>query len=197
MGQFDDESVNPEEWVDLYGDLLYSYAYGRSKNTHLAEEAVQETFARGVMKVSSFSGKSSVKSWLFGILRNVIREHARKAKPSEVFEDEVSLSEEIAGGSRGMTALRSLSPIDAVQRLEFWELVETCLAKLPATTARVFWEKEVQGISTPEISEATGISPGNIWVRLHRARVFMQECLSDMLRLGRKEKRSEKDSSSD
>lgn len=197
MDKSDDENMNPETWVDLYGDLLYSYAYGRSRDVHLAEEAVQETFARGVSKLSSFSGKSSVKSWLFGILRNVLREHARKAKPSEIFEEDNGLQWELAGGSGGVTALRTLSPLEAVQRLEFWELVEACLAKLPAKTAQVFWEKEVKGVSTPDIAKATGISPGNIWVRLHRARVFMQECLSNMLKLGPKEKHSEKDDAND
>ncbi len=184
--------TNPEEWVDLYGDLLYSYAFARTKDEHLAEEAVQETFARGVSKLSSFSGKSQLKTWLFGILRNVLREHARKNKPSEVFEEESEQIWDVAGGAGGVAALRSLSPYDAVQRIEFWELVEACLARLPAKTAQVFWEKEVRGTSTSELAEAEGISPGNVWVRLHRARLYMQECLADMLGMWRKKDPSKK-----
>lgn len=180
-----EEYTNPEEWVDLYGDLLYSYAFGRTKDEHLAEEAVQETFARGVSKLSSFGGKSQIKTWLFGILRNVLREQARKSKPTEAFEEENGLQWELSGGTNSVAALRSLSPSEAVQRLEFWEIVEACLAKLPAKTAKVFWEKEIRGTTTKEIVENEGITAGNIWVRLHRARLHMQECLANMLKFGR------------
>jgi RNA polymerase sigma-70 factor (ECF subfamily) len=195
MSILEEQAVNPEAWVGLYGDLLFGYAYSRTKNRHMAEEVVQETFARGVRRISSFNKDSSVKTWLFGILRNVLRENARNTMSTEVFEEEEGGGIDFASGAGGIGALRSLSPIEAVQRLEFWEVVQSCLAHLPTKTAAVFWEKEVVGASTAAIADAEGITSGNVWVRLHRARGFLQECLAGMLKLGGAKK--EKDNNDD
>lgn len=183
-----ESGINPEEWIDRYGDLLYSYAFSRTKDAHLAEEVVQETLARGVRKLASFNGKSNVKTWLLGILKNVLRENARKSKPSNYFQEE-DYDWDISAGAGNITALRALTPIEVVQRIEFWEVVETCLNKLPVSLAEVFREKEIEGKSTDEVAESKGISEGNVWTRIHRARKFMQDCLKDMLKLGGKNKR--------
>ena len=49
--------------------------------------------------------------------------------------------------------------------------------KLPKTTARVFFQREVMGADTDEICKDEEITASNCWVILHRARIGLRECL--------------------
>jgi RNA polymerase sigma-70 factor (ECF subfamily) len=165
---------NPSEWVENYSESLYSLAYFRTRNRFEAEEAVQETFFRGLRKLDTFAGKSTVKTWLTGILKNVLHERFRKEKRRVA---ELNVME-----SKGLEVvdLKSVSPDRAVEHSEFWELVGSCLARLPKKTADIFWAKEVEGLSTATIAAEQGVTDNNVWVSMHRARSFLRECLDFM-----------------
>jgi hypothetical protein len=60
---------HPEQWVELHGDYLFSYALMRPRDTTKAEDAVQETFLAALKGGKSFAGRSAEKSWLVGILK--------------------------------------------------------------------------------------------------------------------------------
>ena len=49
--------LNPESWVDDYGEYLYRYAYSRLREKNAAEEVVQETFLAGVRYSEQFAGR--------------------------------------------------------------------------------------------------------------------------------------------
>ena len=53
---------------------LYRYAMGRCRNTHVAEDLVQETFLRACRAQEKLRNPSAARAWLYTILRN---EHAR------------------------------------------------------------------------------------------------------------------------
>ena len=44
-------------------------------------------------------------------------------------------------------------------------------------TARVFTLREIMGVSTEEICTEFGITSGNCWVLIYRARMSLRECL--------------------
>ena len=181
-----DAQPTPSEWVECYGDLLFSFAYSRTGNIDVAEDAVQETLFRGIRALGNFQGKSSVKTWLMGILRNVIRESRRKSDRS-IGVDDIEVEREDALESSVMTGeyLRRLQPSEAVERIEFWEVLEKCLEKLPSKTAQLFWEREVEGSDSKELRQKHGISSGNLWVRIHRAKQFLIGCISHALGIKR------------
>ena len=78
-GQMNDDPVtHPEDWVDLHGDGLYRYALLRLRSPDLAADVVQETFLEALRARSSFSGHSSERTWLVGILRHKIVDHFRR-----------------------------------------------------------------------------------------------------------------------
>ena len=168
-----DPSPDPENWVDLYGDALYSYAFFRTQDVDAASEAVQETFLRALRKLSTFESRSSFKTWLTGILRNVLFEHSRQnSRETRAFpstNDEPSLT---------LADLQTLPPDQAIQRSEFWETVETCLAKLPTKAAQIFWESEVERRPARDLAQEFKTSPNNVSVQLYRARKLMRECMT-------------------
>ena len=55
------DAASAEEWVDLYGDALYSYALKFISQTDVAENLVQETFLAALKNQSSFGGGRSQK----------------------------------------------------------------------------------------------------------------------------------------
>jgi len=79
--------VDPEEWVDKYGDKLYAYAFQVTKNPSVAEDLVQETFLAGLQNLKQYQGRSQECTWLFGILKHKIMDSFRKQARKK--EDEV------------------------------------------------------------------------------------------------------------
>ena len=53
-----------------YFESVYRYALSLSGNPQIAEEIAQETFFKAMRTLDQFQGKSSLKSWLWGILRS-------------------------------------------------------------------------------------------------------------------------------
>jgi RNA polymerase sigma factor (sigma-70 family) len=75
-----------------------------------------------------------------------------------------------------MVDLASYHP-RAMHRAEFWETFRNCLSKLPQRVAHVFMLREMEGMETEQICRDLNISPNNLWVMLHRARMALRECL--------------------
>ena len=62
-------------------------------------------------------------------------------------------------------------------QLQFIHILEACVERLPAQTGRVFLMREWLELETDEICKELGITPTNLWVILHRARLKLRECL--------------------
>ena len=174
---------NPEEWLDLYGDSLYQFALARVRNPSTAEDLVQETFLAGMRAISSFEGRSSLKSWLIAILKNKIIDHLRKAsrQKEEVFEEET-----IDLPVRGFSSIGiwnvyvpnwAGSPEGVLENQQFMEVIKNCFEKLPDRSRRLFQLKLLQDLDTEEICKLLEISSSNYWVLVHRARLALRECV--------------------
>ena len=61
----------------------------------------------------------------------------------------------------------------------FRELLDSCLAALPAATARAFYLREVEGLTTEETCAELSISESNCWVMLYRARMSLRRSLEE------------------
>ncbi|MCH8209572.1 MAG: RNA polymerase subunit sigma-70, partial [Nitrospinae bacterium] len=63
------EKLDSNLWLENYGDMIYRYTLVRVKDPDTAEEIVQVTLLAALQAKDSFQGRSSEKSWLFGILQ--------------------------------------------------------------------------------------------------------------------------------
>ncbi|MCH5197185.1 MAG: RNA polymerase sigma factor [Oscillospiraceae bacterium] len=72
----DDKGLS--EIVKEYKDGLILYLNQFVNNFCIAEELTEDTFFRLITKKPKFSGKSSFKSWLYAIGRNVAVDHIRR-----------------------------------------------------------------------------------------------------------------------
>ena len=174
---------DPEIWVDEYGDYLYRYALARLRDTAAAEELVQETFLVALQSRGNFKGRSSMRTWLTGILKHKVVDHFRKQSREQRTEDVEtstdllnSLFDETGHWKTG-PAEWNASPEKLIGRKEFWEVFYSCLSELSNRAGKVFALREIDGLETEDICKVFDISPTNCWVILHRARMSMRNCL--------------------
>lgn len=151
----------------------------------LAEDVVQDTLAAALTAQARFSGKSSVKTWLTGILKHkivdAIRKRQREPVAASALDDEADL-EDFEGLFRDNGTWQAPpadwgDPEEALDRRQFFDILETCLDKLPPKTARVFVMREVMELESDEICKELAITANNLWVILYRARMSLRECL--------------------
>lgn len=179
----DGPQIDPESWVDRYGDALFHFALARVKDREIAEDLVQETFLAAVKAKDRFKGKSTEKTWLFGILKHKVIDHYRK-KRSVIYEQDLSKGTEdldaffnAKGAWSTMPENWRLNPGKSQEVREFIDHFYQCLADLPKKTAEVFAFREIDGLSTKEICKRLNITASNCRVILYRARMLLRKCL--------------------
>ena len=177
--------VAPSELEQFRGYLL-RYALLQLRDPALAEDVVQETLLAAVEGGARFSGKSTVKTWLTGILKHKIIDQLRRQSREQPLiagdGDERSEADVIDALFQADGHWRSApadwgDPGKAFEDRKFWETFETCARFMPVKTARVFMMREVMELTTEEICKELGITATNCWVMLHRARLSLRECL--------------------
>ena len=179
----DAAGLDPENWVDQHGDSLFRFAVLRVQDPETASDLVQETFLAALLSRESYSGRSSVRTWLVAILKHKIADRLR-----ELGRERRSREGEGSGdGTEGMFDRRGhwrtppldwgSDPLREYERREFWEVLGRCLSKIPAHLGDAFLECELEGESREAICRDLNITPENLSVRLFRARLRLGRCL--------------------
>ena len=171
--------------LDRHRRYLLRVAELQLRDSDLAEDVVQETLVAALAAREGFSGRSSVKTWLTGILKHkivdAIRQKQRQPVISASFDEETDLEEFDPlfkdNGAWEAPPAEWGDPENALSRREFMDVMELCLERLPANTARVFIMREVMELETDEICKELTITANNLWVILYRARMTLRHCL--------------------
>jgi len=169
--------------IQQHRSYLLRYAVLQLRNPEQAEDVVQETLLAALEGRARFAGGSSLKTWLTGILKHKILDAIRRksreqplASTGDDDHDAVDALFKQDGHWREMPATWG-DPEQALENRKFWEIFELCSRLLPERTARVYMLREVMEMTTEEICQEFGITPTNLWVILHRARLVLRECL--------------------
>jgi RNA polymerase sigma-70 factor (ECF subfamily) len=180
---------SPASWVDSHGDYLYNYAFSRLRDKATSEDVVQETYLAAFKSKSSFAGDSSLRTWLLGILRHKIADHLRRSFRQSKLDKELDVSSDLErvfrdrGKWTGHWLLERIpekwseSPADILEKKEFWEILDSCLKKLPIRLHSVFVLYQLEEQSTEDICQELNITPTNLWTMLYRARLRLRRCL--------------------
>jgi RNA polymerase sigma-70 factor (ECF subfamily) len=175
------KTFDPSVLVEQHGDFLYRYAMFRVRDEFVAEDLVQETLLAALQGMDKFSGKSSERTWLTGILKHKIIDHFRKASREVSFDsnDDDSTDENFFQTNGHWQSEQAptdwnMSPSVLVENKEFWQILSQCLSTLPSRTAAAFTLREIEGLSSEEVCRVLDISSNNLWVMLHRARTQLR-----------------------
>jgi RNA polymerase sigma-70 factor, ECF subfamily len=160
---------------------LLRFATLQLRDSHAAEDAVQETLLAALAGEAGFGGRSNLRTWLTGILKHKIVDAIRRlSRESALAADDPAEALDALFDARGhwIDAPGAWSDPDAsLEQAQFFAALERCLALLPAKTAQAFMMREHLGFATGEICKELAITPTHCWVLLHRARMALRECL--------------------
>lgn len=160
--------TGPLVFDDVYR-AHFSFAWRSAKRLGVRDEAlddvVQEVFMVVHRRLDSFEGRSTLRTWLFGITARVVRDHRRtvKRRQTEGGVDPDTLASPAAGGAESAEAVRVLHAI---------------LDELDDDRREVFVMAELEQAPVPEIAEALGINLNTAYSRLRAARQDFEQALA-------------------
>ncbi len=176
--------TSPENWLNDYGDLLYRYALIRVRSEATAEDLVQETLLAGFQSFDRFSGQSTVRTWLVGILKHKIIDHFRKNRHEITTLNDTETADDILAyqfdqqGNWKINLIEWGTPEKSMDNEQFWVVFNDCLSRLPQRMADLLLLRTVDGLETEECCALLGFETDNqLWVTLSRTRVKLRLCL--------------------
>lgn len=171
------------ELIDRHKVKAMTLAMRMLKNTHDAEEALQDAFVRAFRSLPGFEWKSSFSTWFYRIVFNVCSTRLNKKGKVAVFS-----LEETNGADLKVEILPDGEAID-VQLIgnEFAEFVQSTIEKMDESYSTILTLFIVQEMSYDEIVAVTGMPLGTVKNRLFRARAELRNAVqghySDMKNL--------------
>ncbi|NOX98898.1 MAG: sigma-70 family RNA polymerase sigma factor [Verrucomicrobia bacterium] len=174
--------LNPELWIRDYQEYLVNYARKKVSDQGVAEDLVQDTFLSVWSARERFHGACSEKTWLVGALRNKIIDHYRHSsrRPLLTESDLTAYAQDGSGSNdawldQHAVASDRFSPSKNTERFEFMQQLNEGIALLPDLSGKAFQMREIQGLSTDEITRSLNITKSNLWVLIHRAKTGLQD----------------------
>jgi len=184
-----------EALIGRYHGPMMRLAMTYLRDRSAAEDAVQETWLTCIKTLDRFEGRSSLKTWIFGILLNVARSRRRKESRILPF---TSLFRRDAGDGRGATVDPSRFGSDGMWSAhpnnwsnvpetklldrETIDHVRAAIEALPDKQREVVILRDVAGLDADEVCGLLSISAANQRVRLHRGRALVRKMLEEYLK---------------
>jgi RNA polymerase sigma-70 factor (ECF subfamily) len=173
-----------------YERRIYIVVFSMVRNAGEAEEIVQEIMLKAYRNLSGFRAESRFSSWLTAIALNEARACLRKAGRQETVS--VDAEYENDEGECQPFQLRDWReiPSEALERKNVAELLQAAIQELPEKYRTVFVLRDVEEMSIEETARLLGLEPGNVKIRLHRARMMLQNRLAPALQTAQPARRS-------
>jgi RNA polymerase sigma-70 factor (ECF subfamily) len=184
-----DHQTSPDDMSDiaafvrLHSAWMLPVAQRILQDKGHAEDAVQTGFAKIFANIDSFEDRSSLKTWMHRIIVNEALTSLRRIKGRK--EDSIDeLLPEFDGAACRIDADVSqlVTPENLLQRAQTHATVSAAIRLLPEKYRAVLCLRDIEELSTSEVSAALGISETNVKVRLHRARAALKKLLEPLHR---------------
>lgn len=173
--------------MDIHFSSMLRLALSHVNDRASAEEVVQDTWLAAIEGIGRFEGRSTVKTWLFHILRNIARGRGRRddrLRPLSALQspdaaaagidplDRIVDARAAAAGHGRAAQWAGHNPDPEAELLaaELRDQLETALATLTPRQREVIVLRDVEGWSAAEVCNILGVTDTNQRVLLHRAR---------------------------
>ena len=144
-----------------------------------AEDVMQDALLKTYRYVSRIAEPEAFRTWLYTTVRNacLMKRRRRVGEPAHLVSIEQGLASTDGTTARVDVADRA-RPADQLL-MDAWidGRLRKALAALPPTYRLIVVMREIEGLSTREVSKIAGISEGNVKTRLHRARILLRRQL--------------------
>ena len=159
--------ITIDKLYETYQQALYRYLHALTRDAHLTEDLLSETFCCAITSLPRFRGDADVKSWLFTIARNKWMDHLRKKVPAADMDLAEVYIADTAPGPEQRVMLKA-----AAQR------VRELLAQEDERTRRIV-SMRMEGLSFYEIGKKLNIREGSARVMDFRARAKLRKILTE------------------
>jgi RNA polymerase sigma-70 factor (ECF subfamily) len=170
---------------------LLRLARAQLHDEQLADDVVQDAVLSAWQALEQFERRSSLRTWLVGILRFKILDALRDRNRQPINLSALTLDEELQsleddllfdaqGRWREMPLLwggAQSEPSEALYHKQGIQILKLCLQQLPEKTGQVFLMREYLGFDGAEVARQTGLQAGHVRVILMRARLALRSCL--------------------
>lgn len=163
-----------EEIYDGHVDFVWRSARRLGVDDASVDDVVQHVFLVVHRRLASFEGRSSIKTWLFGILVHAAAEHRRTVRRKSPHD---------AGAPDVETLVdSSADPERALERAEASRVIDRLLESLDEDKRIVFVMAELEDMTAQEIGEVTGLDAKAVYSRLRAARTDFERAASQYRR---------------
>src|SRR5579863_10215456 len=172
----DPESL--EEALDLLQKTVFSFSMKVCGQRQDAEDTMQEVLLKSVPNLPKFDNPKALMVWLYKVAKNRCLMSRRKSKFAP--KEDLSL-EELLPDRRELQKLSGSpdgTPEISLLRRESARRLREAVQKLPAEYRLILVLHDMEDLSDMDVAEITGLRPGTIRVRLHRARLFVRKELA-------------------
>ena len=157
---------------DCYFQRVYSFAYARLRDRADSEDAVQETFTAVFESLGGFEGKASLLSWIYGIARNVVNNHIRRAQAEARRVDKTE-----TGLARSTASLDMCTPEQTLGLRRCAAAVETQLREVSSWQAEAFELRHFGDLPIQEIADRVERSNDAVRSGLYRVKRLVFEAV--------------------
>ena len=169
----DDEAL--EQALVLLQNTVFSFSMRVCGQREDAEDTMQEVLVKSVPYLPKFESPKALLVWIYKVARNRCLMSRRRSKfaPSQ----ELSLEELMPDRKEleGLGANGSVNPeVFAIRSQEAGHL-RAAIQRLPPQYRIILVLRDMEGLTDEEVAEITGLRPGTVRVRLHRARLFVRK----------------------
>jgi RNA polymerase sigma-70 factor (ECF subfamily) len=151
-------------FLDIY-EANFTYVWRAARRLGVdpgsLDDVVQEVLLTAHRRLPSFEGRSSIKTWLFGIVLRVVRDHKRALSRKDRVE--VMDVERFADPGHD-------DPHQSAERAQHRAVLHQLLDALDDEKREVFVLAELEQMTAPEIAVATGANVNTVYWRLRAAR---------------------------
>jgi RNA polymerase sigma-70 factor (ECF subfamily) len=163
-------SLSFAEAYDMYFSFVWTTARRLGVPDALLDDAVQEVFVVVHRRLSEFEGRSSFKTWLFAIVRNVTRDVRRTIRRKSPHDAPGALADLDA-----IAAAPEQRPDRLVERSAENRILHQLLDQLDDDKREVFVLAELERFSAGEIADVIGVNINTVYSRLRLAREAFAE----------------------
>ncbi len=152
--------------------VLMGFAYRAVRREDLARDLVQETFVAAIEALPSFEGRSTLRTWMVGILSRKIIDHYRRTR-REVLTDVLPEPEQV--GEFGPQHTRQ--PDAQIDPQMAMRIVDESLGTLSELERMSVLLCDVEQLDREEVCNAMNVQPTHLRVLLHRGRNKLRKAL--------------------
>jgi RNA polymerase sigma-70 factor, ECF subfamily len=185
-----------DELVNRHHGALIRMAMGHVASREAAEEVVQDTWMAVIEGLTRFEGRSSLRTWIFGILIHKAKDRGIREKRHTTF----SAYESCGDGEEAIDPSRFQQSGEWAGHWAFppqpWDdqtpekllashqavtAMNKAIEALPPTLKNVLIMRDIEGMASEEVCALLKITETNLYVRLHRARERVRRAVETYL----------------